>query len=203
MKRKFDLERDFPVLGAISCIVYVLFKIICLFLSMFIMDIKASSFDIIDLGIDIVFYLVVASYFYKNRSRGNSTYAMLMLMIATYLLPFIMSIIDSLANLSFDFVIVGLFFFFGIIYSIILILNSKNEKKGYKITLLVLGILMTLIGIYNFIFDIYYLIYIFNQVGTTTSIIYLNSIDIFDAFISLMFYVLFMLYPIYLKKSSY
>lgn len=203
MKRKFNLEKNFPILGAISCIVYVLFKIISLFFAIFINKESVDTLDIIELAIDIMFYMLVAYYFYKYRSRGSSNYAMLMLLITTYLIPFIISVIESAVTLSLYFVSVGILLGLGIAYSIILILNSKKEKKGYRITMLVLGILMVIGGIYGFGVILSGLVDLFIYYEPTTSSIIAYVLSVVDAFISLMFYVLFMLYPIYLKKSSY
>ena len=207
MKKRLNFNNGFLNFATIVCLMYVLFMILNLAVGAIVShNFDASALKILSLAVDILFYCLVAFYFYraKGGASGSALYAMLSLAICTYLLPTILTLIEGIAHGDL-YRIIPIFSSLGvgIAYSIILIINSRNPKKGLMIAMFVLGIILFGLAFYQF----------FVENGSVVEAIgnaLLNSrIDLFFQylitfiynFFSFGFAIIFMLYPVYAMKS--
>lgn len=152
-RRSRNFLNTFAVSAAAICLVYILLNIVTLLVTLITTRTNIDALDIISLAINICFYCLVALYFYRarNGNGGSAYYAMLCLALATYLIPFIMQIFTGIVTLNFSVMILSISLLAGIIYSIILILESRNHKKAYVITLIILGIILLISGLSSLI----------------------------------------------------
>lgn len=199
-KRRTSLLKSFPIIGCVTCILYVLVEIIGLLVSGLFYKTSIATETLLNVAIDIIFYLSIAGIFYKQRNKSGMTYAMLILAIATYLIPLIMALITTFSITYF--LIYLLATILGVSYSIILIINTRRSKKGLRIALIVLGTLILVYSLYSNVFMISGLIdsMIYNDL--TMSQLFTFIISIISSIISIGFSLLYFLYPLYLKKDS-
>ncbi len=200
-----NFQNTFATLGALTCLIYVLLSIVSLLVTLIVYKTNMNSMDIIFLAINICFYLVVALYFYRSRggNLGGSYYAMLCLALATYLIPFIMTVIEEILTLNFNILIVSISLLSGIIYSIILILESRNHKKAYVITLIVLGIILLISGLTTLIAALW--VDIENLINGLLTLgigpLVLKILEILLSFVTFGFSILFGTFPLLLIKN--
>ncbi len=202
--RRINFKNGFLTYATLISLLYALFSIVSIFLSVYFQGSSYDTFSIISLAINVVFYCFIGFYFYRAKNSGNygfALYAMLALAISTYLIPLIMFVIQNI--LALPFVIASLLTSLGIgvAYSIVLILESRKHKKGLIIALEVLGVILAIIGLISFIFSLINIIDAF-IVAINTGIIENIIISIFNllsSIISLGFPIIFGIFPFYLS----
>ena len=203
-KRRGNFVTTFAVSSAAICLVYILLNIVTLLVTLITTKTNIDSLDIISLAINICFYCLVALYFYRARSGngGSAYYAMLCLALATYLIPFIMQIITGILTLSFNTMILSISLIAGIIYAIILILESRGHKKAYVIVLIILGIILLISGLSSLISTLMNDISILINNFTSLSIGVLASeiLYLLTAIVNFGFSLIFASFPLLLIK---
>lgn len=199
-KRKLSLLKSFPIIGCLTCILYILVSIVGLLVNGLVYKTGLSTNTLISTAINIIFYLSIAYIFYNQRNKSGMTYAMLVLAIATYLVPLIMVLIETFSITMFLIYLISTIL--GVTYSIILIINTRKPKKGLRITLLVFGILILISSLYSNIFMISGYIDSIIYYELSISEIFTYIISIIELIISLGFALLYFLYPLYLKEDS-
>lgn len=199
-KRKLSLLKSFPIIGCLTCILYILVSIVGLLVNGLVYKTGLSTNTLISTAINIIFYLSIAYIFYNQRNKSGMTYAMLVLAIATYLVPLIMVLIETFSITMFLIYLISTIL--GVTYSIILIINTRKPKKALRITLLVFGILILISSLYSNIFMISGYIDSIIYYELSISEIFTYIISIIELIISLGFALLYFLYPLYLKEDS-
>lgn len=199
-KRRLSLLKSFPIIGCLTCILYILVSIVGLLVNGLVYKTGLSTNTLISTAINIIFYLSIAYIFYNQRNKSGMTYAMLVLAIATYLVPLIMVLIETFSITMFLIYLISTIL--GVTYSIILIINTRKPKKGLRITLLVFGILILISSLYSNIFMISGYIDSIIYYELSISEIFTYIISIIELIISLGFALLYFLYPLYLKEDS-
>ena len=154
-RRIRNLNGAFSVGAAAVCLIYILLNIVSLLVNLIVFRTNIDTMSIISLAINVCFYCLVALYFYRSKGGSGSYYAMLCLALATYLIPFIMNIIIGIISFNFNVMILSISLIAGIAYSILLILESRNHKKWYVITLIILGIILLISGLSSLINDLW------------------------------------------------
>lgn len=199
-KRRLSLLKSFPIIGCLTCILYILVSIVGLLVNGLVYKTGLSTNTLISTAINIIFYLSIAYIFYNQRNKSGMTYAMLVLAIATYLVPLIMVLIETFSITMFLIYLISTIL--GVTYSIILIINTRKPKNGLRITLLVFGILILISSLYSNIFMISGYIDSIIYYELSISEIFTYIISIIELIISLGFALLYFLYPLYLKEDS-
>ncbi len=170
--------------------------------------------DLIPYFINTCFYLAICSYFIKGKSNFGYVYwAICMLLISSYVLPAILDIINSIVEQYFNLRTITFYLIYsgallGILYFVFLCLNNKQRKKGYIITLIVLGAIMFVLGIVGFttvlISSIGVIRTTIENIGQTSSnaawTIILYAFRTLVSFVSIGFTIIYFLYPINLKR---
>lgn len=162
--------------------------------------------------LNIIFYFFILVYFNRGKTNGYFNYvAICMLLISNYIIPTIFNIIQGLWSLSFNSVnslLLPISTVLGIVYFIILILNAKERKSGYLITLVVLGTIMFIFAIFLTIGTLVVLIKAMQSIIGNIQNEGLNAFKlIFGSVLTLMnlltdaaFAIIYFLYPLYIKK---
>lgn len=170
--------------------------------------------ELISLGINVLFYVLVAFEF-KKAKNGNKSYAntaVLTLALCQFIIPLFTSFVYNLlfagiASALISLVLVGLITIFGVIYSIFLLLDLRNHKKVYVIVMKVFGVFLLIVGLVDFVYSANIIIeeiklLFSSQIETTftlTLVTYIVSLIV--SFIDLGFYIIYFYFPFYLSKN--
>lgn len=162
---------------------------------------------ILNYGMNIVFYIFICSYFIKSESNFfYAFYAMMALLISTYVIPAIFGLMSSVISLQFY--IVGIGLVLGILYFVFMFLDSKNYKPWRSTALVVIGSIMLVLSVISLISVISQSIGVFKKIFTSNAeplTIIINFIvavvSLLTSALSLMFSFIYFSYPIVLKKQ--
>lgn len=208
LKNNFFKRKLSPTIGYFCSFCYVKSALISLILVIISAKLSNSTLTYDEFGstlvsciINVIFYLMVANYFRKGKTEFDYTYrAMIILTLATYIIPFILNVIAwgvasfSVANttgwiLILISIILGAIL--GIAYFVLMINETKQNKKSYNIGMIVLGIFISIIALYTMIVSIYTLSTTFEKtaIGIVTLII-----NIYSEVILFLFSFLYLLY---------
>ena len=206
MKKRLNFSNGFLNFATIVCLMYVLFMILDLVVRAIVShNVNLSGLNIFSLAIDVIFYCLVAFYFYraKGGDNGSALYAMLCLAICTYLIPTIMMLLEGMFSGNLIIIPILSSLAIGIAYSIILIINSRKPKKGLLIALVVLGIILFALACYQFFLDNGSVVEALGNslLNLRFDLFFQYLITFISNFFSFGFAIIFMLYPIYAMKS--
>ncbi|MFA6755461.1 MAG: hypothetical protein WCR97_02990 [Bacilli bacterium] len=209
MRKKITLS----TFGSIVCAVNVIIILIQFLFGVFInntiaMD-SAGIYTILNYLISVVFYIIVATSFSRGKDNFFFNYrALLILIISDYVFPFVYNLLIGSINFIttgptaiISSLISSLGLALGIVYFIFLILETKNRKKSYGITLFVFGIIMMCFALIDLGFTLYSLISSFIALTSYTPlVIFAFIVNIVASFVSCGFSVIYFLYAKELKE---
>lgn len=193
----------------LSCSVFSLLLVISSLVNIFVSMINHQNISIIDmvnLGINIIFFCFIGLYFYKARggNYGFALYATLAYTISEYLIPLILYLIQGLLTFSFSLVSLISIFGVGVAFTIILILESRNHKKGLIIALKVLGIILAVLNGMFYIgltaMEIEAIVVNGLYETADTTFIITSVAWFFSNVVSVIFSILIGIFPFYLNK---
>lgn len=185
--RQEKVNKAYLNIGMWSCLISALLEVVSCATSLLIKQsdgvISIASSDILTYFINTIFYLTIGNYFYRSKSdyRGRVLTAVLMLAISTYILPAIITLIFGVLDYGIQFfqtyvlmlstLLIGTTC--GIIYTIALILYSRDPYKKSRYTFLfVMGIILLIFGIIHFGLNLYFYIDLY--------FIYLSNVSLLD-----------------------
>lgn len=206
-----ELKGTFLTTSAVVCLAMILVNIVSIVIMMMRGQGSFNIFDIISLGIDVVFYCFIASQFYKARTSNNygfALYAVLSLALVEYVIPAIMFFIQGIFVLDIITTILAIVMGLGVglAYGIILIIEARNHKKGLITALKVLGIILGVVGLLSLISGFTYmgmeLTEYFLMGGVLTTLDTLAYVmEGVAMIVSFLFTLIFSIFPFYLDDE--
>ncbi len=201
--------RNFHIgtLGAIVCTAQLLLELYSFAIALFIFN-SPSFPDIFFLVINCIFDLYLVRYFItskENNSLNPARTAIVLLLISFYVLPSIESAILGIFTTGLGATLLGILLsgvVLGIAYFIFLILEYRHKGKRNHLAMIILGSIMTLIGIAQ------------GALSLTMGVIsFISSTNILYDSLMLVYYclglivtvgmpVIFLLYPIYAIRQE-
>ena len=208
---------DISNVGAFACGIYIILRIAGIILLVVQNKVFGDSmtqqdflYTLINFIIDVLFYLFLASTFMKAKANFFFAFrAMLILIICNYILPLIMNFIQMSLGGG---ILEGLIFLvfgtlssiFAILFYVFMILENKNHKKNYWITLVVLGAIIVItslvsstylftmecLNMQDFVMDS-------PAIGLTIT---QSIVSLISTVVSFLFSILFLLYAIDIKR---
>ena len=95
---------------------------------------------------NLIFYLIVTSYFIKCKSNlYYGFYSLLLLIVSGYILPLIMSLIQGLFNLSI--ILPSLTSLIAVIYFAFIVIENKKRERKWIVWLKVFGLIFAIFGL--------------------------------------------------------
>ena len=154
-KKKLSTSYSIGTIGMVLSTIYVVLLLVELILEVATNSIRQGYFvvSLINYAINIIFYLIVCSYFARGRINSAFIYlGICILLISSYVIPAIFQLIDNITSLFIDwgnpqFYLLSLGMILGIVYFVILVLNNKERRKNYTTALIVFGTIMFVLAI--------------------------------------------------------
>ncbi len=154
-KKKLSTSYSIGTIGMVLSTIYVVLLLVELILEVATNSIRQGYFvvSLINYAINIIFYLIVCSYFARGRTNSAFIYlGICILLISSYVIPAIFQLIDNITSLFIDwgdpqFYLLSLGMILGIVYFVILVLNNKERRKNYTTALIVFGTIMFVLAI--------------------------------------------------------
>ncbi len=216
-RRKLSNSYSIATIGMVLSTIYVALLLVQLVLEVATNSLNSYNFVIglINYAINIVFYLIVCSYFSKGRNNYAYIYlGICILLVSSYVIPAIFQVIFNVANFMVNWRNPTIYFMslgmiLGIVYFVLLVLNNKERRKSYTTALIVFGTIMFVLAIIS---SITLIITTIEAIKTTitnapelgvsgvVSMIVL-ILDILMSLTSTAFAIIYFLYPINIKKS--
>jgi len=212
MRMRLRINQDgLARVGAILCGTFALFQLFSFCISVFVY--KDTSFNnILSRAIDVIFYIYICSYFMKAKSNFYYSYiAILCLLISTYVLPLIFSIIQLLASTivtgGLNFIIPSISLIAGVVYFILMVMERKKNNPKYITALIVVGSILLVLGVISAVFVFYSGIITIIQNASLYSEIFdlimkdlIAIISMISSIVSIGFALIYFMYPIILRK---
>ncbi len=154
-KKKLSTSYSIGTIGMVLSTIYVVLLLVELILEVATNSIRQGYFvvSLINYAINIIFYLIVCSYFARGRTNSAFIYlGICILLISSYVIPAIFQLIDNITSLFIDwgdpqFYLLSIGMILGIVYFVILVLNNKERRKNYTTALIVFGTIMFVLAI--------------------------------------------------------
>ena len=216
-RKKLSNSYSIATIGMVLSTIYIALLLIQLVLSIATNSLNSYGFvvGLINYAINVIFYLLVCSYF--ARGRSNSMYIYLgicMLLLSSYVIPAIFQVIRNLSGLMINWANPQIYFLslgtiLGIVYFIFLALNTKERRKGYTTALIVFGTIMFVLAIFTSISLIITTIDGIKAIVTNASELGASGVasmvililEVLMSLTSTAFALIYFLYPINIKNS--
>ncbi len=216
-RKKLSSSYSIATIGMVLSTIYIALLLIQLVLSIATNSLNSYGFvvGLINYAINVIFYLLVCSYF--ARGRSNSMYIYLgicMLLLSSYVIPAIFQVIRNLSGLMINWANPQIYFLslgtiLGIVYFIFLALNTKERRKGYTTALIVFGTIMFVLAILTSISLIITTIDGIKAIVTNASELGASGVasmvililEVLMSLTSTAFALIYFLYPINIKNS--
>lgn len=216
-RKKLSSSYSIATIGMVLSTIYVVLLLIKLILEVATNSIQQGYFitTLLNYAISIIFYLIVCSYFVRGRTNYAFIYlGICILLISSYIIPAIFQVIENITSLIINwsdpqFYFLSLGMILGIVYFILLVLNTKERRKNYTTALIVFGTIMFVLAILTSIsliittVEAIKLLFInagqLGVSGVATMIVYI--IEVLLSLTSTAFALIYFLYPINVKRS--
>ena len=216
-RKKLSSSYSIATIGMVLSTIYIALLLIQLVLSIATNSLNSYGFvvGLINYAINVIFYLLVCSYF--ARGRSNSMYIYLgicMLLLSSYVIPAIFQVIRNLSGLMINWANPQIYFLslgtiLGIVYFIFLALNTKERRKGYTTALIIFGTIMFVLAILTSISLIITTIDGIKAIVTNASELGASGVasmvililEVLMSLTSTAFALIYFLYPINIKNS--
>ena len=216
-RKKLSNSYSIATIGMVLSTIYIVLLLVQLVLEIATNSLNASGFvvGLINYAINILFYLIICSYFARGRSNPVFIYiGICMLLLSSYVIPAIFQVIRNLSGLMINWrnpqiYLLSLGTILGIVYFIFLSLNTKERRKGYTTALIVFGTIMFVLAILTSVSLIFTTVEVIKAIvanatelgasGVASMIILI--LEVLMSLTSTAFALIYFLYPIYLKNS--
>lgn len=210
---KFKLQRFFRRIhiggiGAVVCTADLLLELYSFAITLFTNQLNSNNItNIIFLVINCVFDLYLVRYFLQSKENNNLSFAKLaiiLLVIANYIMPAISNAIQGILNSSIGMVLFSIILsggILGIVYFILLVLENKHIGKRNYLIMAILGGIMFLFGIVQGVLNIIMAVETL-MVSSDLSAILLFIYAFLSSFVTIGMGLIFFLFPLFTIREQ-